>query len=56
MKADNELAQDQTTIDSKQVDFSTKTMFMERKTLVIEHHGETYYLRITRNDKLILTK
>jgi len=40
----------------KSIDFSTETMFMGRKTLVIEHRGEPYYLRVTRNDKLILTK
>lgn len=40
----------------KAIDFSTESMFMGRKMLVIEHRGEPYYLRVTRNDKLILTK
>jgi hemin uptake protein HemP len=44
------------TDEFKQIDFDTKSMFMGRKTLVIEHRGEAYYLRVTRNDKLILTK
>ena len=26
------------------------------RELVIEHHGSEYHLRLTRNDKLILTK
>lgn len=26
------------------------------RELVIEHNGEAYHLRVTRNDKLILTK
>ncbi len=26
------------------------------RELVIEHHGNEYHLRVTRNDKLILTK
>lgn len=26
------------------------------RELVIEHHGNEYHLRLTRNDKLILTK
>lgn len=43
-------------IGSKLIDFTTETMFMGRKMLVIEHRGEAYYLRLTRNDKLILTK
>lgn len=38
------------------IDYSTETLFKDRKTLTIEHRGETYLLRITRNDKLILTK
>lgn len=28
----------------------------ERRVLLIEHAGERYQLRLTRNDKLILTK
>ena len=34
----------------------SSTLFGERGVLVIEHRGEAYYLRITRNGKLILTK
>ena len=41
---------------ARSIDFSTESMFMGRKMLVIEHRGEPYYLRVTRNDKLILTK
>jgi hemin uptake protein HemP len=38
------------------INYSTDTLFKDRKTLIIEHRGESYFLRITRNDKIILTK
>lgn len=31
-------------------------LFRGRQEILIDHHGEIYRLRITRNDKLILTK
>jgi len=31
-------------------------LLRDRRTLVIEHAGERYLLRLTRNGKLILTK
>jgi len=31
-------------------------LFSGASTLIIEHHGATYMLRVTRQDKLILTK
>jgi len=31
-------------------------LFDDNKELIIEHHGKEYRLRITSNDKLILTK
>ncbi len=33
-----------------------RKLFAGRKEITIEHRGVTYRLRITRNDKLILTK
>jgi hemin uptake protein HemP len=54
MKAEAKLV-----IDSRittPINYSTNALFKDRKTLIIEHRGEIYYLRITRNDKLILTK
>lgn len=33
-----------------------RALLGERGVLRIEHHGEVYTLRITRNDRLILTK
>lgn len=56
MGSDMKAEMTQKLIDQKSIDFSTKTMFKGRKTLVIEHRGEEYCLRLTRNDKLILTK
>lgn len=35
---------------------STATLFEKRREVAIEHQGELYCLRITRNGKLILTK
>jgi len=35
---------------------SSKALFGGRKEIVILHDGEEYRLRITRNNKLILTK
>ena len=34
----------------------SKTLFKGRSCIFIEHNGELYSLRITSNDKLILTK
>jgi hemin uptake protein HemP len=34
----------------------SKHLFNGRKTIFIEHNGERYTLRITSQDKLILTK
>lgn len=35
---------------------SVTALLRERRILVIEHAGERYQLRLTRNGKLILTK
>lgn len=34
----------------------SEDLFRDTHELVIEHHGEEYRLRLTRNDKLILNK
>ena len=31
-------------------------LFSQGKKIIIQHQGEHYHLRLTRNDKLILTK
>jgi hemin uptake protein HemP len=36
--------------------FTTDALFGELKEIVIHHQGDDYRLRITRNNKLILTK
>jgi len=56
MKTETKVDASPNTDALKEVDFSTENMFMGRNKLVIEHRGELYYLRVTRNDKLILTK
>ncbi|MGD9970799.1 MAG: hemin uptake protein HemP [Sulfuricurvum sp.] len=34
----------------------SKSLFKEQSCIRIIHEGETYFLRVTRNNKLILTK
>lgn len=34
----------------------TQQLFQGHQEIVIDHKGESYRLRITKNDKLILTK
>lgn len=36
--------------------FSSTQLFKYEKAVAIQHHNETYYLRITKQNKLILTK
>jgi hemin uptake protein HemP len=38
------------------VQIKADQLFQGQQEILIEHKGETYQLRITRNDKLILTK
>lgn len=40
----------------QQASISTHQLFQGSQEILIDHHGETYRLRITKNDKLILTK
>lgn len=35
---------------------SSRDLLAGRRALVIEHAGQEYHLRLTRNDRLILTK
>ncbi|MHB1214857.1 MAG: hemin uptake protein HemP [Thiobacillus sp.] len=35
---------------------ATARLFQGSREVLIDHNGETYRLRITKNDKLILTK
>ncbi|MXS85886.1 hemin uptake protein HemP [Nitrosomonas sp. HPC101] len=35
---------------------SSENLFGMSKEVLIQHRGEQYHLRLTRNDKLILTK
>ncbi|WP_074671303.1 MULTISPECIES: hemin uptake protein HemP [Nitrosomonas] len=35
---------------------SSENLFGTGKEVLIQHRGEQYHLRLTRNDKLILTK
>ena len=42
--------------DGQATILSTATLFAKRREVAIEHAGEVYSLRLTRNGKLILTK
>lgn len=35
---------------------NTKSLFKDSSTVVLRHESETYYLRLTKNNKVILTK
>ncbi len=35
---------------------NSKTLFKDTQTVALKHKNETYYLRLTKNDKVILTK
>jgi hemin uptake protein HemP len=42
--------------DDDQRQISSTSLFHGRREIVILHHGQEYRLRITKADKLILTK
>ena len=42
-------------VNSKGKRISSETLFGERREVVILHNGREYRLRLTQNDKLILT-
>jgi hemin uptake protein HemP len=42
--------------DDEQRQISSTSLFHGRREIVILHHGQEYRLRITKADKLILTK
>lgn len=47
---------DETTGPKHQLRFTSSQLFGATREIVIEHSGSEYRLRITSNDKLILTK
>jgi hemin uptake protein HemP len=58
--SDEEMVSDRSwrdNIKSSQIKkLSTETLFAEANEVMIEHQNETYVLRITKQNKLILTK
>lgn len=52
--ADSEKLTQNATLPPRSID--SATLFADRNELVILHNGTPYRLRITRQDKLILTK
>ena len=53
MELENE---DETNSYSKNRRLTTESLFEGRNEILIVHNNEEYRLRITKNDKLILTK
>lgn len=43
-------------IMNKQTPIQSDSLFKDNNVVLIQHHGEYYRLRRTRQDKLILTK
>jgi hemin uptake protein HemP len=43
-------------VDMQALQLSSQDLFRHAKTVSIEHNGEYYWLRLTRGNKLILTK
>lgn len=61
MFPDNESATQAATSDTASAGatsqrLSSQDLFRNSSTVCIEHHGEHYWLRLTRGNKLILTK
>jgi len=52
--ADNEPSGTGTKTDSRR--YQSQALFCGQQEILIEHAGHSYRLRITRQDKLILTK
>jgi hemin uptake protein HemP len=44
------------TASTRQTTLQSRALFQGEKSIIIQHQGEAYFLRITKNDKLILTK
>ncbi len=42
--------------DKKEKTLDSKDIFSDNKTIQIIHDGQSYYLKITKANKLILTK
>lgn len=58
MNQSNELTSehDEQQVVTPLVRVDSKQLFEGQRELIIQHQGEEYRLRITRHDKLILTK
>lgn len=55
-KAINKASNHHGIVGRSAVRLTTADLFKDAQELVIEHQGELYRLRITKNGKLILTK
>jgi len=52
----NSIAYRSPTTSTRQITYQSGALFQGEKSLIIEHHNEHYFLRITKSGKLILTK
>jgi hemin uptake protein HemP len=53
---DHDAPQDVETTQEEPLQLSSRDLFRNGKTVRIEHQSEFYWLRLTRANKLILTK
>jgi hemin uptake protein HemP len=56
MQPSASLASSESAQPARATRISSGNLLAGRRELVIEHAGQEYHLRLTRNDKLILTK
>lgn len=52
----NSIAYRSPTISTRQITYKSGALFQGEKSIIIQHQDEHYFLRITKSDKLILTK
>lgn len=52
----NAIAYRSPTVATRQLTYQSGALFQGEKSVIIQHQGEHYFLRITKSDKLILTK
>ncbi|KAF3982109.1 MAG: hemin uptake protein HemP [Methylococcales symbiont of Hymedesmia sp. n. MRB-2018] len=52
----NAIAYRLSTKSTRQITYQSGALFQGEKSIIIEHQSEHYFLRITKSEKLILTK
>lgn len=52
----NAIAYRSPTVSTRQITYQSGALFQGEKSIIIQHRDDCYFLRITKSDKLILTK